>query len=1153
MIGRKEDHLGICQFPVDVSTDDPHMEAICTRIMNTAAISATGRQTSVLNFWAVSQLINLSTAGAYNEYVRCRRRLHVLYPVVYLLPAPQPYPGTLDWVERHEAYRTWLDCRSSAILHIYGRSGSGKSVLSAYLLRKLRRKVPEFDPAAVISHSFDKADNRRDSLRSLLLSFIQQLLGQGQSVYGNVKDMYESMEQRSNWTAVDLWAFFRSVVSCHRTRPIICVVDAPDQCRCAGAEFWSNIIKLQQQTDSPFKFLITSQPEEDIRPRLGSFFTIDLEKEGSDADKNITINGRLSALQAAAPTIETVKKQLSDSSFLEIDLTMACLERSISTVTSLDPELGLQPKPPTLSDVCESQLREILALPAMVQEWASKALYWLLFSVCPLTVGQLAVAVALDCGAGSVAEIRRLLNLQERNPADALHRNLGVLIKIEDSEIHFTHHSMRGILRRQGRDNTLDFEDSSECHSRLAKACLKFLSLDDFKDVVSFSEPQSHLPALNSECSAFLKYATRHWPQHFREAFGDEALITDASLLRSAVKFLEDKHQVTRWFELYNLRETRFRNTGPPIHTQDLGDNTSSSNTDTTPEAPLLIASRLGLARALTEILRAGNYTIDEKTMALETAAEAGYAVAVEAIMELGSMEKQLFPALKKACSKGHIAVVKGLLGYKTDNQDGLDDCLNAAAANGHTGVVSALIGLNIKAAGSEPLIQAATNGYEAVVLELLRTKADTGIWESSDRMDACGRALYSAAECGHLAAVQALLSDASSDANASPGHEPIKPLHLAATNGHASVVKELLKMKADVEAVDRAGRTSLHRAALEGHTLVITELLDARANPSPMERYSQNTPLHLAAYSGHLEVVSLLLSNGADPDPPNYNRCRPLHLAAQNGHNAIVRKLLESGVNEDPVIDDSKTTPLHLACLIGHAQVVRSLLDHDADTSRKIKGAPRDGYTPLHLSAENFEITKILVEAGAPLQAVSEDGNTPMHLSVKAGNKDVSKLLERNTPTYLMSNFNKAGLTPLHIALEEGFLEIAAFLVSPGGAKVCVADDKKRSLLFWCGGLGDENAIKFLLERGADMDKNIRDGFGRSPLDITLRPSSRALLLDESQPVSADGESRPKCRLLDSVKNVRQTRSCDVCFESLQGKFHFRMSLMPHRPMRVS
>ena len=73
--------------------------------------------------------------------------------------------------------------------------------------------------------------------------------------------------------------------------------------------------------------------------------------------------------------------------------------------------------------------------------------------------------------------------------------------------------------------------------------------------------------------------------------------------------------------------------------------------------------------------------------------------------------------------------------------------------------------------------------------------------------------------------------------------------------------------MKADVEAADRRGRTSLHQAALLGHTLVVTGLriLDARAYLLPTGRYQQSTPLHFAAYSDRLEAVSLILSKGAN------------------------------------------------------------------------------------------------------------------------------------------------------------------------------------------------------------------------------------------------------------------------------------------------
>ena len=75
-----------------------------------------------------------------------------------------------------------------------------------------------------------------------------------------------------------------------------------------------------------------------------------------------------------------------------------------------------------------------------------------------------------------------------------------------------------------------------------------------------------------------------------------------------------------------------------------------------------------------------------------------------------------------------------------------------------------------------------------------------------------------------------------------------------------------------------------------------------------------------------------------------------------------------------------------------------------------KIKRAPKDGYTPLYIPADNFEIASALVEVGAPVQAVRENGNTPIYLSVKAGDKEVPELLGRNTPAHLMRTSTKVG-----------------------------------------------------------------------------------------------------------------------------------------------
>ena len=56
-------------------------------------------------------------------------------------------------------------------------------------------------------------------------------------------------------------------------------------------------------------------------------------------------------------------------------------------------------------------------------------------------------------------------------------------------------------------------------------------------------------------------------------------------------------------------------------------------------------------------------------------------------------------------------------------------------------------------------------------------------------------------------------------------------PLHLAAFDGHAQVVDELLYRGAEVETRNLAGRTALHLACLNGHAHVIFILCSAGAN----------------------------------------------------------------------------------------------------------------------------------------------------------------------------------------------------------------------------------------------------------------------------------------------------------------------------------
>ena len=51
-------------------------------------------------------------------------------------------------------------------------------------------------------------------------------------------------------------------------------------------------------------------------------------------------------------------------------------------------------------------------------------------------------------------------------------------------------------------------------------------------------------------------------------------------------------------------------------------------------------------------------------------------------------------------------------------------------------------------------------------------------------------------------------------------------PLHVASVNGQISVVKLLLELGVEVDAVNNHGNTSLHLACLNGQDVVVGELL---------------------------------------------------------------------------------------------------------------------------------------------------------------------------------------------------------------------------------------------------------------------------------------------------------------------------------------
>ena len=186
---------------------------------------------------------------------------------------------------------------------------------------------------------------------------------------------------------------------------------------------------------------------------------------------------------------------------------------------------------------------------------------------------------------------------------------------------------------------------------------------------------------------------------------------------------------------------------------------------------------------------------------------------------------------------------------------------------------------------------------------------------------------LHWAALDGEAEIVRSLL-DAGADANGrhEPGGRGRTPLLNACglPRHNPEVVGLLLKHGADPSARKQGGRTALCETAVWHHVETARMLIAAGADPDA--RTDEDvTPLHAAAESDSLPVARLLLDAGADPDVQTSWGGTPLYQAADYGNREIAEALIAAAARADLQDDDGKTA-LDLAVANGHDEIASAI-----------------------------------------------------------------------------------------------------------------------------------------------------------------------------------------------------------------------------------
>lgn len=219
----------------------------------------------------------------------------------------------------------------------------------------------------------------------------------------------------------------------------------------------------------------------------------------------------------------------------------------------------------------------------------------------------------------------------------------------------------------------------------------------------------------------------------------------------------------------------------------------------------------------------------------------------------------------------------------------------------------------------------------------------------------------------------------------------------------------------------------TLSEAVLLGDRESVASFLSLGADPNETE--ADGTTLLMRAVHGHFDVIAdLLIASGASVDTANSYGVTALYLAARAGDVAATRKLLQAGAWANTALPSGETV-LMTAAKSGSVATVRALLTGGTDaasldpltreplttniTETSGYGAPfnrvtagnyadvnaRDrlyGRTALMLAAAagHAEVVRLLLDAGAELNAVDADGATALSLAEANGHLDVLSAL---------------------------------------------------------------------------------------------------------------------------------------------------------------
>lgn len=334
----------------------------------------------------------------------------------------------------------------------------------------------------------------------------------------------------------------------------------------------------------------------------------------------------------------------------------------------------------------------------------------------------------------------------------------------------------------------------------------------------------------------------------------------------------------------------------------------------------------------------------------------------------------------------------------------------------------------------------------------------------------------------------------------------------LAAKQGREEQLKVL-------QAYERGEEVTFRNHQARGFTCVSDPTVFSRTRSPAKINFTRTAVFLDAAAQNDEELVEKLIAEGMDCNVSNADGLTALHQCCIENNLKLASTLVLKGADIN-ARDNDWWTPLHAAAACGHWRVVNFLLSNNAN----ILAVNADGDLPIDI-AEGDKVTNILQEElnrrelkDQALEDARKRAEVELMETVKTM---VSKGESVSQP-------DRCGVTPMHVAACNGWVEVLEFCISNKG-DVNAQDEDGNTPLHLATFFLQYKAVEILAKAGASVDAVNRHLETALVLteDVTMIRLLKAIKNHQAVEAASSGDDRN--RLNSSVKRKSLAQKADM------------------------